>query len=226
VPKQSYPTDLTKKQWAVVKALLNAPGKRGPKFGDLRTVVDAMLYVAHTGCQWRYLPTQFGPWTRVWSQFRRWSRNGTWGWLLAVLHEQARWRAGRAEPRPSMVVVDTRLARGASNSGVTLDNNGGPYGRTKGAKRAVAVDVTGLPLAARWCRRRRVSPRRPACCSTSWWTPVRPTGWSWCSSTGAHSRTRRSSCRRATSVDAAQALANFAASRTGKRKASPSRSRG
>ncbi len=90
-----------------------------------------MLYIAQTGCQWRYLPESFGPWTRVWSQFRRWSRNGTW-----------------AEETPSMVVVDTHLARGASNGGFTFHDRGDPYGRTKGAKRVVAVDVTGLPVAA------------------------------------------------------------------------------
>ena len=45
-----------------------------------------------------------------------------------------------------MVVVYTHLARGASNGGFTFHDRGGPYGRTKGAKRVVAVDVTGLPL--------------------------------------------------------------------------------
>jgi len=47
-----------------------------------------------------------------------------------------------------MVVIDTHLARGASNDGLTFHGRGGPYGRTKGAKRVVAVDVTGLPVAA------------------------------------------------------------------------------
>ena len=42
------------------------PGKRGPKQApDLRQVVDGMLYISHTGCQWRFLPESFGPWTRV-----------------------------------------------------------------------------------------------------------------------------------------------------------------
>jgi putative transposase len=40
--------------------------------------VDAMLYIFHTGCQWQFLPESFGACTRVWSQFGRWSRNGTW----------------------------------------------------------------------------------------------------------------------------------------------------
>ncbi|NKY24602.1 transposase [Cellulomonas denverensis] len=50
--------------------------------------MDAMLYVSHTGCQWRFMPESFGPWTRVWSQFRRWSRNGTWERVLTVLHSR------------------------------------------------------------------------------------------------------------------------------------------
>ncbi|MEP6855473.1 MAG: transposase [Pedococcus sp.] len=90
----------------------------------------------------------FGPWTRVWSQFRRWSRNGTWAQALTVLHRAARIEYGRTEESPSMIVIDTHLARGASNGGLTFHDRGGPYGRTKGAKRVVAVDVTGLPVAA------------------------------------------------------------------------------
>jgi putative transposase len=145
----SYPTDLTDEQWDLLERVFNAPGKRGRKHADdLRSVVDAMLYIAQTGCQWRYLPESFGPWTRVWSQFRRWSRNGTWARALTVLHAAAREADGRTEATPSMVVIDTHLARGASNGGFTFHDRGGPYGRTKGAKRVVAVDVTGLPVGA------------------------------------------------------------------------------
>ncbi len=106
-----------------------------------------MLYIAQTGCQWRYLPHSFGPWTRVWSQFRRWSRDGTWARALTVLHAAAREAEGRAEARPSILVIDTHLACGASNGGGTFHDRGDPFGRTKGAKRVVAVDVTGLPVA-------------------------------------------------------------------------------
>ena len=144
-----YPSDVTDEQWALLEPVFNPPGKRGRRHADdLRSVVDAMLYIAQTGCQWRYLPESFGPWTRVWSQFRRWSRNGTWAQALTVLHAAARRQDGRAEETPSMVVIDTHLARGASNGGFTFHDRGGPYGRTKGAKRVVAVDVTGLPMAA------------------------------------------------------------------------------
>lgn len=47
-----------------------------------------------------------------------------------------------------MIVIDLHLARGASFGGFTVHDRGGPYGRTKGAKRVVAVDVKGLPVAA------------------------------------------------------------------------------
>ena len=146
----AYSSDLTDSQWDLLKPLLLDPSKRGPKHGsDLRHVVNAMLYISHTGCQWRYLPEQFSPWTRVWSQFRRWSRNGTWTRVLTGLHASSRTSCGRKEPLPSMVVIDTHLARGASNGGATFHNQGGPYGRTNGAKRIVCVDVTGLPLCVR-----------------------------------------------------------------------------
>ena len=69
----------------ILELVLDTPGKHGRRHAaDLRGVVDAMLYIAQTGCQWRYLPESFGGRTRVWSQFRRWSRNGTWARSLTV----------------------------------------------------------------------------------------------------------------------------------------------
>ncbi len=146
----TYPTDMTDAQWARLKPLLESPSKRGRKHGqDLRQVVDALLYVTHTGCQWRYLPEIYGPWTRVWSQFRRWSSNGTLQAVVAGLHPEVRALQRRSEPLPSLIVIDTHLVRGSSNGGTTFQDQGGPLGWTKGAKRVVAVDVTGLPLAVK-----------------------------------------------------------------------------
>jgi transposase len=124
----SYHSDLTDEQWTLPEPVFNAAGKRGRKHADdLRGVVDAMLYISQTGCQWRYLPESFGPWTRVWSQFRRWSRNGTWARALTALHAAAREANGRPDATPSMVVIDTHLARGASNGGASFHDRGGPW---------------------------------------------------------------------------------------------------
>lgn len=56
------PTDLNDNQWEFLEPLLSPACTRGPKHGgDLRHVVDATLCVTHTGCQWRFLPAEFGP---------------------------------------------------------------------------------------------------------------------------------------------------------------------
>ena len=83
------------------------------------------------------------------SHFRRWSRNGTWTRVRSALHASSRTALGRKETRRSKVVIDTHLARGASNGGATFHDQGGPCGRTNGAKRIVFVDVTGLALGVR-----------------------------------------------------------------------------
>jgi transposase len=107
----SYAGDLTDEQWALLEPVFHAPGKRGPEHApDLRRVVDAMLHISHTGCRWRFLPESSGPWTRVWSQVRRWSRNGTWARALTVLHTAAREADGRTEATPRMVVITCHLS--------------------------------------------------------------------------------------------------------------------
>jgi putative transposase len=123
-----YASDLTDEQWALLEPVFNAPasGDRGTH----RTCGGwwTRCSISHPGCQWRFLPESFGPWTRVWSQLRWWSRNGTRARALAVVHRAARVAEGRAAATPSMVVIDT-LARGASNGGFTFHDRGGPYGR-------------------------------------------------------------------------------------------------
>ena len=143
-----YPSDLTDEQWDLLEPVFNAPGKRGRRHADdLRSVVDAMLYIAQTGCQWRYLPETFGPWTRVWSQFRRWSRNGTWAHALTVLHAAApRGRKGGGD------AVDGRHRHPPCTRSIQqrvhVPRPRRPLRPYQGAKRVVAVDVTGLPVAA------------------------------------------------------------------------------
>lgn len=67
--------------------------------------------------------------------------------VLTALHERVRVASGR-QARPWRVVIDSSLARGASQGGVTSHDRGGPYGATVGAKRVVAVDATGTPVGA------------------------------------------------------------------------------
>ncbi len=73
-------------------------------------MVDAMLFIARTGCQWRYLPERYGAWTAVWAQWRRWRANGVWEQAMTRLTAIVRLRHDR-DPAPSMVMVDAQTDR-------------------------------------------------------------------------------------------------------------------
>jgi transposase len=79
--RRGYPSDLTDEQWVLIEPLLPAP-RTGVKGGrrekhPRRQIVDAILYVARTGCQWRYLPHDFPPWPTVYWYFTWWHDDGT-----------------------------------------------------------------------------------------------------------------------------------------------------
>jgi len=109
----SFAIALSDEQWELVADLFDPPGRRGaPALIPRRRMVDAMLFVARTGCQWRYLPERYGAWTAVWAQWRRWRASGVWARamtrlaaIVRVLHER--------EPGPSMVMVDAQTVKGA-----------------------------------------------------------------------------------------------------------------
>src|SRR5436309_2562205 len=85
-----YPSDVTDEQWAELKALI--PPSRGgrPPTKDLRVVLDGIFYRNRSGCQWRMLPREFGPWESVYYYFAKWSRNGTWRKINDALRERLR----------------------------------------------------------------------------------------------------------------------------------------
>lgn len=83
--------------WNRVKGLLPA---RGPK-ADNRRFVNAVLWIARTGCPWRDLPTRFGKWNSAWRRFRRWAGAGVWGTVLAVVRD----------PDVSTLVLDSTVIR-------------------------------------------------------------------------------------------------------------------
>jgi|SRR5271169_4115285 len=116
-----YPSDLTDVQWSKLEPLLqptrcerHAGGR--PRKYELRRVVDAMLYVVKTGCQWRQLPTGFPPWKSVHEQFRSWRASGVWERAGKALREQGRKAQGR-NATPSVAIVDSQSAKTALKGG-------------------------------------------------------------------------------------------------------------
>ena len=146
--------DLTDGEWDLVADLFDPDGRRGaPERYPRRAMVDAMLYMARTGVQWRYLPERFPLWSAVWSQWRRWRSNGVWAAAMGRLARKIR-SDKRRHPEPSMVMLDAQTVKGG-RAGPTFHAAGGRGGRTVGAKRSILVDILGLPFAC------RVDPARP-----------------------------------------------------------------
>jgi transposase len=116
-----YPSDLTDVQWSKLEPLLQPTrGERHagdrPRKYPLRRLVDAMLYVVKTGCQWRQLPTDFPPWKSVHEQFRAWRDSGAWERAGNALREQGRKAQGR-NATPSVAIVDSQSAKTALKGG-------------------------------------------------------------------------------------------------------------
>jgi putative transposase len=138
-----YDTDLTDEQFALVEPHLPRPKRTGRPPADLRAVVNAILYLARTGCQWRLLPKDFPPWSTVHTWYRRWRRDGTWERVNEALRRQARRRAGR-HPSPRSSAMDSQSAQTAGQGGETGYDAGK---KVKGRKRHLWVDSLGLLLA-------------------------------------------------------------------------------
>jgi putative transposase len=106
-----YPSDLNDKQWERIEVFFERSDPRGSKgIHEKRIVVNAILYVTKSGCQWRMLPKDFPPHGTVYDHFRNWSRRGIWEKVLDELNKEARKSSGRAA-NPSYGIIDSQSVK-------------------------------------------------------------------------------------------------------------------
>jgi putative transposase len=142
-----YLTDLTDEQWETLQSLLPErtwrPGGPGRPPCDLRRIVNGILYVNKTGCQWRLLPKEFGHWNTISGYFKRWRRDGVWARVMETLRQWERRCLGR-KPEPSAGSIDSQSIKTATqNEDIGFDG----HKKITGRKRHILVDTLGVIIA-------------------------------------------------------------------------------
>ena len=112
-----YPSDLTDEEWALVEPLI-PPGKRG---GGKRTVVmrevmNGLMYILSTGCQWRAIPKDLPPKSTLYDYFDLWSWDGTLERIHQALYVECRQREER-EVSPTAAIIDSQSVKSAEKGG-------------------------------------------------------------------------------------------------------------
>ena len=142
--RKPYPTDLTDEQWAKLESHLpKLQGRGAPRRVDMREIINALLYLSRTGCQWRMLPHDLPPWETVYYYFSQWRDGGTWERLNRELRIEIRVSVGK-DPEPSAAILDSQSVKTTETSG-TRGYDAGK--KVNGIKRHILVDTLGLILA-------------------------------------------------------------------------------
>jgi transposase len=112
-----YPSDLTDEEWAHIEPLI-PPAKSGggKRRTDMRAVMDGVMYILSTGCQWRYIPNDFPPRSTLHDYFTWWNCDGTLNRIHHALYVECREKAER-EASPTACIIDSQSVKSAEKGG-------------------------------------------------------------------------------------------------------------
>jgi putative transposase len=138
--RRLYPSDLTEAQWESIKDLIPSARRGGRRRTvDVRKVIDGVLYLINTGCQWRYLPQDFPPWKTIYHYYRAWIFSGVWKSIHDLLRGLIRQDFGKNQ-EASYLIIDSQSVRASQGEKRGYDG----FKRVRGRKRHLMVDTMGL----------------------------------------------------------------------------------
>jgi len=137
--KLRYPSDLTDEEWGLIEPLIS-PAKRGggKRTVDMRAVVNGLMYLLSTGCQWRAIPKDLPARSTVHGYFDLWDYDGTLRRIHHALYVQCREKAGR-EPSPTAAIIDSQSVKGAEKGGLRSIRRGTMPARRSKARSAMSL---------------------------------------------------------------------------------------
>lgn len=115
--RNKYPTDLADEEWQVLERLV-PPIKAGGRPADYtrREILNAVLYVLRSGCQWRMMPHDLPNWQTVYTYYRNWRLNGTWERIHNALRQELREEDGRHR-QASAAILDSQSVKTTEKGG-------------------------------------------------------------------------------------------------------------
>jgi transposase len=136
--KLRYPSDVTDAEWAHIGPLI-PPAKRGgrKRSVDLREIVNGLMYVLSTGCQWRYVPKDLPPRSTLFDYFDLWNWDGTLEGIHHALYVKCREAMGR-EANPTACVIDSQSVKSAEKGGVASTRTVTTRGKRSRARSAIS----------------------------------------------------------------------------------------
>ena len=139
--KLRYPSDLTDEEWALIEPLI-PPAKRGggKRTVIVREVVNGVMYVLSTGCQWRAIPKDLPPRSTVHGYLDLWNWDGTLDRIHHALYVKCREKAGR-EASPTAAIIDSQSVKSAEKGG-----GGSTLAATMRARKSRARSATSLSI--------------------------------------------------------------------------------